>query len=536
MGCLFLSSVLLLGAFSGGPQEDKKKPPPSFEELASCIGSGGPMQYMQCGYVPPVSAWVNLKGAELPSFKDFPKELVKALNSPGTKDFETALNFIQVHAAVARTCAFERGKKDLEAATHRSFAPWTKPIQEALVKALDAEPLSIRWKAASALLAFKSNDGKANLILAEGARTKDKTFRQQNCEMIGMLHLSHPDAIKILIRALRDETPEVRRQAANVVCQIGSEAKAAVPALINLLESGEAARGLVETPFAIRELQIANLALLALSVMGPAARPAVPVILRRFPKEDKGEQHDMLTFLAGIGTAARESTPLLEKVMQSANQGLRVRAACVLLRLTPDHPTAAKLVKSALASEDEKTRAQAIQICVEIGPPSKILVAALTGLLDDENEETRILASKALGHIGPDAAPAIPALEKLLTKKDDHMKHTFLSHQAAGFALGRIGKASVPALIRATAAKSGGRVNAILALGFLGQDASPAVKCLIEILGTELKEDNRGPFMAAIALGNLGEHARSARRALEQRRGEAEMGLVIEWALMEIPR
>src|SRR5207253_4928566 len=56
------------------------------------------------------------------------------------------------------------------------------------------------------------------------------------------------------------------------------------PALIQLLKSGDGAYGRVDMPFAIAELRSANLALLALSEMGPDAHPAVPAIIEMFGK------------------------------------------------------------------------------------------------------------------------------------------------------------------------------------------------------------------------------------------------------------
>src|SRR5262249_18758964 len=175
----------------------------------------------------------------------------------------------------------------------------------------------------------------------------------------------------------------------------------------------------------------------------------------------------------------------------------------------------AALVKDALQSKENDVRSQALQVCIEVGPKSPSLVAALRALLGDDNEYTRIGASEALVRIGPGAAAAVPDLEKLLTKAPDGLRHTFLSHSAAAHALSAVGKEGAAALIRATAPGSGGRTFAIHALGFLGREAPPAaVECLSRILSSKAEEGD-ARFHAAIALGQLGERARSARRVLE---------------------
>jgi len=403
------------------------------------------------GFVPPLSACEKVCEKEAASLKEFPKALLKALDLPGTKDHETALTVVQCYAAAARNCAFDRGLKDLEAATHRVFAPYRKEVEAALVRALDSKALRVRWKAASDLLAFQPGHAKANSILARGIEAKNKAFRCECCEMIALLHLNTGSAIDLLIRALEQPEPEIRRSAANAVCLIGPKAKATVPALIKLFESGDAARGSVETPFEIRAPRVANLALLALSEMGAEARPAVPVIVRLFPKASKEEQKEMLLCLSRIGRTTEESLALIREAMKGQDSDVRITAACALLRMAPEDETASTLVRRALASQDKKPRTPApegpvqlgtfdfmrgdvsslrrrtLKACADIGPRSKAVLHILTALLADDNEHIRIDATLALGQAGSDAAMAIPALEKLLTKADDHQKHTFIS-------------------------------------------------------------------------------------------------------------
>jgi HEAT repeat protein len=497
------------------------------------------MQMLQFGYTPGVSAVVNVEIETDPpskSLKGFPKALRKALGSRGTKDHEAALIFVQCYAGFARTNAFQQGQKDLEAVTQRTFAPYTQEITTALARALDDRRLAVRWNAASALLAFEPDNAKANAILTEGAEARDQEFGEKCCEWIGMMHLSHKGAVSTLIRALRQERPKVRRSAANGAAQIGPEAKAAVPALIDLFEAGDVAYGVVATPFTLQQVREANLALLALSAIGADARAAVPVILRKFPRASEQEQGELLTCLARVGPAAKESIGTIEKAMTSEQAGLRLTAACALLCVVPEHHGAAAVINEALVSKDKKAREQALQVCVEIGPRSTALVPALKSALDDEDEDTRILGTQALGQIGPRAAATIPALEKLLIKPDDHMKHTCVSHRTTAFAMARMGKAAVPALIRATVTESEGREDAILALGSVGRDAQPdGVACLMRIFASADKKD-WARFLAAVALGSLREHARSARRVLEASREDSIVGLAVEWALMEIPR
>jgi HEAT repeat protein len=260
------------------------------------------------------------------------------------------------------------------------------------------------------------------------------------------------------------------------------------------------------------------------------------VILRRFPKAGAEEQREMLLCLAALGPASREATATIAEAMRSAKPEFRLTAAAALLCVAPEETAAVALLNGALKSKEKELRSQALDVCGEVGPKATALVATLQALLVDEDEYTRIKATRALGCIGPGAAAAIPALENLLTRETDSVRHTFLSHGAAAGALSGMGKEGMLALLRATGPDSGGRTYAIHALGSLGREMSPAaVECLARILSNKA-EDGMARFHAAIALGQLGEHARSARRALEAMAPqEEELGLAMAWALMEIP-
>lgn len=280
--------------------------------------------------------------------------------------------------------------------------------------------------------------------------------------------------------------------------------------------------------------------------MGSDAYPAVPAVLKKFQQVDSEQQRELLTLVASVGPSAKQSVSIIEQAMTREDISVRLSAACAMLCVVPANKKAAALLKSAFLNKDKvvakgafvvgekEIRSLALEACVEIGPQSKALVGDLISLLGDSDESIRILATHTLGRMGSNAIEAIPAIEGLLMKEDDHMKHTFVSHRTAAFALREIGKPSVPALMRATEKSSGGRRDAIHALGRLGQDAAAAVEPLINIV-----KDKKDPDRAAavIALGSLGEHARSARQVLELNRKDSDqMHVAVQWAVMQIPK
>jgi HEAT repeat protein len=526
-----------------------KDAPSRFEELADTVGEGGAFQFLEYCAVPGVAAWAMVRERELPSLKEFPSMLIRALGSPGTKDHQVALIFLQCHAISVRQCAFRNGKEDLEAALRRSLAPQTEAIEAALFKALDEGDAENRLKAAGVVLALQPQNARANSILEQVTRQQNSGQLSGCCRMIGLLHLTTPGAMNVLIRGLGQKDREVREEAANAVCVIGPEAKPAIPVLVALFQSGEALQGSIHPPFAISFGRSGNLALMTLAEIGPEAHPAVPVIRRLLPKASDEEKYALLACLANIGPGAKKGADEARRLMQTDHGPFKaperefliwfhtehgdvpLMAACALVNMVPGDDEAVAMITRALEAKDKKTRNRALQVCNEIGPRSGAIVRPLVRLLADDEEEIRIQAMLSLGRIGKEAAPAIPLLEQLLMKEDDHQKHTFRSLEAAGYALQCIGKASVQALIRATAKRSGGRRHAIYALGGLGRDARPAVERLAVIVAD--KKD-RARQDAAYALGRLGKVARPARPALLASRRDNHVFLAIEWALMEI--
>lgn len=549
-----LAAILMLAYSSAVLADDDPKESP-FAELAQNMSAGMALQYMHYGIAPSLSALSTLKIQDDPEIKRFPSELLKMAKSPQAKDHSVALNAIAILGAIARCSAMDRDKKDIDAVVWRMFAPNSQEFKAALAASLASPTTATRCTAATGLLAFEPNHAVAISILAEGVRSADSKTRQFCCMMIGMLRLSNQKSLDILIGALRQQDPEVRESAANALIRLGHQAKTAVPALIELFQSGNAAYGEHVPYFVMMRPVTKNLALLALAAIGPDAWPAVRAIIKELPRANAEAQVEMLTCLASIGPAAKQSVPLIEQAMRSNASNVQLTAACAMLRVVPGHKKASAIVSDALATKSntgvgdapaikaKDRRSEAIAACEETGPQSAVIVQRLIAILDDENEYTRMAATRALGRMGPFAAAAIPKLEELLIKESSGSQHTFLSHQAAAHALGQLGKASLPALLRAIVPKSGGREYAMGALGWRGRDAAPAVEPLIRIL-KDRNDHTRA--VAAIALGTLGESARAARPALiairaeDDHRGRSrssaqQLHLAVDWALSEIP-
>jgi HEAT repeat protein len=130
-------------------------------------------------------------------------------------------------------------------------------------------------------------------------------------------------------------------------------------------------------------------------------------------------------------------------------------------------------------------------------------VAALAQALKDPDDHVRLNASVGLWNQGPEAAAAVPAL---LDALDDPV------YGVRAWAMGELSRMPetaprvVPRLVKTMAKRTEDRGNAIDALFWYGEDASPAVHALREVLSDGEWPDRR---RAARTLGATGAAARS---------------------------
>jgi HEAT repeat protein len=557
-----LCLVVLCGGI-GVARADEKTEKSPFEEFANSFLVSSAPYAIDFRVVPSLPAWGKKKFEGADKVREFPKELVKKLKSPGSVDYRATLNVVHHYLIFTRAIASSNGLSNLDQIARRTLGPEAGAIEKELVKALDTKDPHNRWLAACSLLALGSENQSAKTVFAKGPESEDNESQMLAYHCLGRMQLKIKGAVAVLARGLEDKRKEIRHAAANGLIELGPDAKAATPALIRFLETGADARG-EYYPFAITLPIKENLALMALAAIGADAAPAVPVILRRFPHADTSDQCEMIACLKAIGHGARSGVPTIEKALTSKDRDVKLTAAFALLWFDADHKEALGVVKTALSDADVRG---ALKTCFEVGPNSKSVAALVAPLLDHKDEDVRIHAAWALSRIGPSAATAIPGLEKILRQEEDGQACTFRSHAAAAEALARIGKTGIPVLLRVVESNAGG-TYALGAIGSLGKDAPPeAIDCLVRILETKDKvvpltgrlaqlaetvrsnskdERDKGEELirklegdlktqrlshAALALGRLGNHGRRARPALEKCRGDGELGFYVESAL-----
>jgi HEAT repeat protein len=318
-------------------------------------------------------------------------------------------------------------------------------------------------------------------------------------------------------RQLLAPGPEVRGEAAAVLKGLGSNA---VPGLIRMLETRDPLwrrqlwtsalrlpprlrRGLLRYSPVPQEQANHQAAALALAVVGPEAKTAVPALGRALVSNEPANRWDFADALGAIGKA---SLSVLTNALENKDPGIRAAAVLGLTRLGPAAGPAVPPLVQRLKDADPEVRSRAVRALSAIGPAA---APALVHAIEDERGLVRQGAAEAL------ASPAIswrqvePALLGMLHDDDPASRCQALATLAAVHARDERAILAMAAALKDPAPEV--RLAAAGALGDLCWKAQPAVPALIEAL-----MDDTAPVRSSAArtLGLIGPPAEMARKAL----------------------
>ncbi len=216
------------------------------------------------------------------------------------------------------------------------MGPKAAPAVEALTRALrDAEP-SLRAAAAEALAAAGPAAESAIPELVEAAmQDENKALRLQAVYALGAVAARADYVVPHLICVLRSAEGDLRLAAIRALGALGTGA--AVEKLIGLLTDVDG--------------NVAEEAALALGAIGPAARSAVPALLRML--RDGGYRPAGAAYALGrIGRVDDRIVPALAMAMQHAVPDVREEAEIALRRIAPE--LVADLPRADAAPEGEQ--------------------------------------------------------------------------------------------------------------------------------------------------------------------------------------
>lgn len=284
----------------------------------------------------------------------------------------------------------------------QKIGPAAKEAVPALTKLLADEKNEVRKNAIVTLANIHPEKKAAVPYLVEALRDEDKRVRSGSAEALELIGPAAKDAVPALIKALGDEYEAVWEPAWQALLKIAQEEKDAVPELV---------KGLADENKYVRYFVA-----MILSYMKPPIEETIPVLIRALTDESAPSWvfWDVARALGKFGPAAKDAVPALIKTLRASDVRKRLVAARTLGKIGPAAKDAVPSLMKALGDEDSNVRSAAARGLGKIGPEAKDTVPALMKAVGDLNEVVRRDAVAALGSIGPPADGAVPLLMKLL--------------------------------------------------------------------------------------------------------------------------
>jgi len=220
----------------------------------------------------------------------------------------------------------------------------------------------------------------ARTIIADALKAKHADVRAAAAETLGYYGADAADAVSALAEIVgKDEDTRTRCSAVVTLSRIGDKAHSSVPAMVEVF-------GKKESPQELREAILDVFA-----QFGPKASDAVTVLTAALKEDNLDLRRKSAVALSKIGPDAKPALPVLREIM-----------------------TSSKTDKSLLCF--------VIRAVGSLGKEGKDAVPDLIKCLDDNNLEVRIAAIEELGSIGPDAKDAIPKLRGAALDARDTIK------------------------------------------------------------------------------------------------------------------
>jgi HEAT repeat protein len=173
----------------------------------------------------------------------------------------------------------------------------------------------------------------------------------------------------------------------------------------------------------------------ALVEIGPASRPALPIIMASATNSDPDVRGFALYTLGRLALDPARVCPILTNAIRDSNREVRVQAAfgiSVLSFMGGDARPAIPALIPALQDSYPPVRCGAAEALGHIHSAPELVVPALSALLRDSNGSARGSAASALGAFGTNAKSSLSALNELLTDSDSDAR------KAASNSLSRI--------------------------------------------------------------------------------------------------
>jgi HEAT repeat protein len=351
--------------------------------------------------------------------------------------------------------------------------------------------------------------------------------------------------LPVLHETLKDPSGQIRVQSADFLWQLDPDPKVVVPVLVE----------------ALKDPSSSLLAINVLARLADKAPEAIPALGELVKSGQFGHRLQAARALAQFGPQARPAVPQLVDTLKDANPTLRLEAAKALNRIGEEHKAAAEALVEALSTQPQGQRSLYFAALAEFGPRAKDVVGRLQPLLKDADRLTRLQTAETLCLIDRGQVEGVRSLlldeirprdyhatlaAGVLCRHDPQDKEgrDFLlsrlqdsqgiNRANAALFLGKCGPAAKVAVPRLTEMLkdnyASARVQAALALWRIDR-YKDAIPLLIEML--EVPEFG-ARYPAVTALGEIGPAAKAAIPALLQAREDPQLRFAANTALGKI--
>jgi HEAT repeat protein len=308
-----------------------------------------------------------------------------------------------------------------------------------LIRAMKSPKANVRRGAANALMLIRPLATNAVPVLLEAIKDQDPKVRTGATGALSTIGVPDDKAnLAVIAELLKDERVEVRR--AMLYCFTEPPARGGRPA-------PKSATPLLIKALSDKDEEVLYGSLVALAVMGPEAKEAVPSLIEALRSKQMLEhQNEIMGALSCIGPDAKAAVPAMLQILKADDDKLKDRAIGVLGSIG-DASTVPEILRAA-KGKDKSDRLSALGALGRFRPVPKDVVPTLIEALKGEDKEARKTAMQSLGEIGAAAKDAVPALVEILKSYKPFTRQTDAYYVVEALqGIGADAKAAVPTLM-----------------------------------------------------------------------------------------
>jgi HEAT repeat protein len=249
-------------------------------------------------------------------------------------------------------------------------------------------------------------------------RDPSSQVRVTAAHVLAQLDPSGKLSVPLLAAMLRDPDYGLRTELIRELGSFGPKGEAATHGLVEVIEEkDEDSKALLrEQNRSVRQGAVG-----ALSRVSPASI-AVPILVKALRREqnrkEDGIAGTILQTLGKIGPAAAPAIPVLvETYNTAANEHERGSAMIALGGIGPSASVSLPTVLKATSDPHWFVRGLALEALIKIKVEPDVVIPLLISALRDEQGAVQRIAANCLGQLGPQAKAAVPALEAAIADR-----------------------------------------------------------------------------------------------------------------------